>query len=72
MVQGLIFHASSAGVVGLIPGLVGGTKIPHAMWCRKKERKEKQKNELWLSATQRLRLIQLSGNHLGGYHSLRR
>ena len=36
-VQWLRLHASTAGGVGLIPGW--GTKIPHAMWRKKKKKK---------------------------------
>ena len=36
-VQWLVLHASTAGGTGLIPGQ--GTKIPHAMWQKKKKKK---------------------------------
>ena len=37
MVQWLRLHASNAGYAGLIPGQ--GTKIPHAVWPKKKKKK---------------------------------
>ena len=35
VIQGLRFHASSAGDVGSIPGQEA--KIPHASWCGQKK-----------------------------------
>ena len=37
-VQWLRLHVPDAGGMGLIPGR--GTKIPHAMWCGQKKKKE--------------------------------
>ena len=38
-VQWLRLHASTAGGTGLVPGQ--GIKIPHAVWCSQKKKKNK-------------------------------
>ena len=44
MVQWLGLRASTAGGPGSIPGW--GTKIPQAVWCDQKRKRNKQKNPL--------------------------
>ena len=48
VVQWLRPHASTAGVMGSIPGQ--GTKIPHAMWRSQKKKKRKDTCTLMLIA----------------------